>query len=64
SSVMETGRISEGLPSPDLGGSLSDKKGFLDAWNQRIYLADSGALGYPNDIRECGNSCHVFNALD
>jgi hypothetical protein len=61
---MEKGRTSEGLPSPDLGVSLSDNEGFLDAWNLTHSLADSDALGYLNGFRKCGNYFRIFNALD
>jgi hypothetical protein len=35
---METGRISDGVPSPDFGVSLSDKEGFLDALNREGFV--------------------------
>jgi len=47
SSVMETGRISDGWSPPDFGLSWSDKEGFLDALNREVFSSRFRRLWLP-----------------
>jgi len=61
--VIETGRMSVGLPSPDFGFSTSDKAGFPRVFYGAVFLTDSPRHCHPKSRRIQAYYLLFFNSL-